>query len=54
MDNALILLVVTVILGFTIGYIWKAKKRGVRCVGCPEGKTCGGKCTGCGGGCCRQ
>jgi len=36
-------------------YIYRAKKRGVKCIGCPSGATCGaqgkGGCEGCKGGC---
>lgn len=28
-------------------YIYKAKKRGVKCIGCPEGGNCSGTCCGC-------
>jgi len=29
-------------------YIYKQKKQGVRCIGCPSGKECNGHCSGCG------
>lgn len=29
-----------VLVGAAIAYIVRAKKRGVKCVGCPEGATC--------------
>lgn len=41
-------------LGLAIRYIVKAKKRGVKCIGCPEGCACSGKNgdgTECGCGC---
>ena len=47
MENIIILLVLGLIVGAAAGYIWKAKKRGVKCVGCPYGDTCGGSCGGC-------
>ena len=36
------------ILGGAICYIVRAKKRGVKCIGCPSAKSCGaqGHCTG--------
>lgn len=49
MDNIIILLVVGLILGGAAGYIWKQKKQGVKCIGCPDSKTCGGNCGSCGG-----
>lgn len=50
MVNAVILLVVAAIVGGAVFYIRREKKRGVKCVGCPYAKTCGGNC-GCCGGC---
>ncbi len=41
------LIIVAVLLCILIGalvYIYKAKKRGEKCVGCPYSKQCGGKC----------
>ena len=49
MDNIIILLVVGLIVGGAAGYIWKQKKKGVKCIGCPDSKTCGGNCGSCGG-----
>lgn len=36
--------IIILILGLAIAYIIKAKKDGVKCIGCPAGKTCGGHC----------
>ena len=44
MVNFVLGVVIIVIVGSAIAYIRKEKKRGVRCVGCPEGSTCGGNC----------
>lgn len=50
-------LIVAVILICLIGaagtYLYKAKKRGVHCVGCPSGGVCSGHCGG-GAGCSGQ
>lgn len=46
-------LVAIVILGIVvaaIAYIRREKKRGVRCVGCPDGGSCSGHCSGCSSG----
>ena len=32
-------------------YIYKAKKSGQKCIGCPDSKTCSGSCSGCSGKC---
>ena len=47
MKDLIILLVVAVILVSAGLYIYKAKKNGRKCIGCPDGKNCSGKCEGC-------
>lgn len=49
MQNLIIIVVVGLILGLSVGYLWKAKKKGVKCIGCPSGCSCNGNCGGCGG-----
>lgn len=51
MANFIILVTLAVIISLAIAYIVKEKKRGVRCIGCPDGGSCGGCCSGCNGGC---
>ena len=51
MENLILILVISLILGLAIGYIWKAKKRGVKCIGCPDSGACSGKCSSCSCGC---
>jgi len=48
----IIIVVVALILGLSARYIYKAKKKGIKCIGCPDGATCSGKCSGCSGNCC--
>ena len=43
MENLIILAVVAVILALSGRYLYKAKKRGARCIGCPGGCSCNGK-----------
>ena len=50
MTDVIVALVIVAIVGAAIAYIRKEKKRGVRCVGCPDGGMCGGNCSGCGSG----
>ena len=45
MENLIILAVAAVIVTLSGRYLYRAKKRGARCIGCPGG--CGGKCGGC-------
>ena len=47
----LILGIIVLILGAVIFYLQKAKKKGIKCVGCPDGGKCAGNCSGCSGGC---
>ena len=49
MENVLILLVVAAIVVGALWYIRREKKRGAKCVGCPDARTCGGNCGSCGG-----
>ncbi len=48
MVNFILILMIGVIVGAAVGYIIKEKKKGVKCIGCPDAKTCSGNC---GGGC---
>ena len=49
MADFLIIAVIVLILGLAAGYVYKDKKSGKTCIGCPHrGKnSCGGKCSGC-------
>lgn len=46
MENLIILLILAVIVGAILVYLYKAKKRGEGCIGCPYAKQCAskGKC----------
>ena len=37
----IILAVIALILGASAWFIWRSKKKGVKCIGCPSGKDCG-------------
>ena len=49
MQNFIVILIVAVIVGLASRYIYKEKKRGVKCIGCPDSGSCSGNC-----GCCNQ
>lgn len=54
MENAIIIVVLVAIIGGAVAYIVKAKKNGVKCIGCSAGGSCGTKkngssCGGCNG-----
>ncbi len=44
MTNLIIVAVVLLILGAAAAYIIRAKKTGVKCIGCPSGCNCSGSC----------
>lgn len=57
MSNLIVIALIAAIVGASALYIYKANKRGVKCVGCPDSgscasKSCGGNCAGCSGKCC--
>ena len=49
MTDILIIAVLAAILGGAAWYVYKAKKSGKKCIGCPDGATCSGHCAGCSG-----
>ena len=46
MVNFIVGAIVVSIIGAIIYYLVRAKRRGVKCVGCPYASACGGKCSG--------
>ncbi len=57
MADIIIGILIVAMVGLAIRYIYKAKKSGVRCIGCPAAGTCSSKaaeqssCSGCSCGC---
>ncbi|MBQ6892706.1 MAG: FeoB-associated Cys-rich membrane protein [Clostridia bacterium] len=53
MTDIIIVAVIVIIIGFAGFYVYKAKKSGKKCIGCPDGCSCdsekGGTCNCCGG-----
>lgn len=47
----IILAVIVLIIGGAAFYIYKAKKSGKKCIGCPDSGTCSGHCGACSGKC---
>ncbi len=47
MVDFILILIIVLIVGLAGFYIYKAKKSGRKCIGCPDSKTCQGKCAGC-------
>lgn len=46
MENFIIAGLLLLILGCAARYVYKEKKRGVKCIGCPAAGKCSGKCGG--------
>ncbi len=46
LENIIIIAVVVLIIGGASAYIYKAKKKGQKCIGCPAAKSCN-NCCGC-------
>jgi len=41
MDNVIIIAIIILVVGFASYYVYKAKKDGKKCIGCPDGcKSC--------------
>ncbi len=61
MENIIIIVIMGIIIGLAGGYVYKAKKNGQKCIGCPHAKSCntkkqnktscGENCGSCDGGC---
>lgn len=51
MENLFIVLILAAILGGAARYIYRAKKSGKKCIGCPDAGGCSGHCCGCSGSC---
>lgn len=49
MDHIDIIVIISILLiiGGALAYIIIAKKKGRRCIGCPDSKTCSGNCETC-------
>lgn len=48
MSDLIIIAVLLLILGGAAFYVYRSKKRGQTCIGCPHAKTCGSKSCSCG------
>ena len=49
--DIIIVATIVLILGAAGFYIYKAKKSGKKCIGCPDSSTCSGHCGSCSYGC---
>lgn len=46
MENFIIIAILLCIIGSILVYLYRAKKRGETCIGCPYARQCGGSCSG--------
>ena len=46
MINVVIVVILAACVGGACYYIYKSKKKGVKCIGCPYEKSCSGGCGG--------
>lgn len=51
--DIMIIAVIVLCVGGASFYIYRAKKSGKKCIGCPDSSSCGqkGRCSGCSGAC---
>ena len=49
--DILVIAVVAAIIGLVLWYIHRSRKKGIKCIGCPDGAKCAGNCQGCAGHC---
>lgn len=49
MENLILIFIIFLIIGGAVCYIYKAKKSGQTCIGCPYAKKCSGHSGGCAG-----
>ena len=45
METIIAAVIVVVIVALAAGYIYKAKKNGKKCIGCPDSGSCFGSCS---------
>jgi len=51
MIDLIVILILLLILGGAGLYVWRAKKAGKKCIGCPDAARCSGNCAACSGNC---
>lgn len=51
MIDLIVVIILVLLFGWAISYMVRAKKEGVKCIGCPDAKSCSQKCSSCSGSC---
>ncbi len=47
MENIIVIVALVLIIGGAAAYVLKQRKKGVKCIGCPNGESCSGNCCSC-------
>ncbi len=47
MENIIVIVALALIIGGATIYVLKQRKKGVKCIGCPNGSNCSGDCCSC-------
>lgn len=47
MENIIVIVALVLIIGGAAAYVLKQRKKGVKCIGCPNGEGCSGNCCSC-------
>ncbi len=45
MTDIIIIVILAALIGGIVYYLYRCKKRGDACIGCPYAKQCGGRCS---------
>ena len=45
MANYIVVAILALVIGGAVYYIYRAKKNGQKCIGCPYSKQCSGSCS---------
>ena len=48
MQDLILILILAAVIALAVRYIYKSKKKGVTCIGCPHAQSCAAKMNGCG------
>ena len=49
--DSIVIAVILLVIGLAAFYVIRAKKKGAKCIGCPDGCNCPGASAGCSGNC---
>jgi radical SAM protein with 4Fe4S-binding SPASM domain len=44
LTDIIVILIVAAVIGAICFYLWRQKKNGAKCIGCPHSKSCSGRC----------